>query len=232
MMEKSSTVTSQGLSFQMHYEASSGLHFINHLLQYFQELSKLRTLMRDLIRLDRAEVTQKYLSAWNNLQKVCKCSECRNHKPPNSDACLIVTVQTILVIGMALTGMIFDVSLAPTRMGMEAFRIGCASRFQDDGHVGRDCQQWFLEHLRKNQGVRLAEDRGSNSTVLQAAVLFGGRVDRSIDYSKVGALSTNGICVYLDVLREPSIQSECLGRVHVVPGKQAEKVMKKQVQEI
>ena len=58
--------------------------------------------------------------------------------------------------------------------------------------------------------------------IAAATVLFTGKIPRSklqFDSSKVSAVATGGICVYIDALRKPNLDSECISRVHIIPGR-------------
>lgn len=210
----------QGFSLRMHYDNASGLKFVHHLLHHFPELRPLKETMIEAARLEPRQALEQYRWAWSNLQRACTCSACPKVQKFSEESCLGVTMQTILSMGMSLTSMIIDDSLSPTRAGFEAFRFGRVAKIQGNRTDDVGSLDFVQQELRENQTVSIDSSQYNSSSMLLAAILFGGR-ECNVDTfrSKFSAISNNGICVYVDTLREPSLHSECVGRVHVIPGK-------------
>ena len=116
--------------------------------------------------------------------------------------------------------------LNPTRRGFETCwygRLNAVNLAESKGEFS--ClpgSLGFIEHqLSQNSAISFGEKYDSSSLITAAMVLFTGRPSPQTqqDFHDTSALSVNGICVYQDILREPSLDAELTSHVHVIPGK-------------
>jgi hypothetical protein len=145
----------------------------------------------------------------------------------NSDAdwdpdvyCLVVLAETILCLSRTLANMVVAEDLSPTRAGFDlAYERQLTLR--RSAHLAKKailemgpivfCLD-FDEHFSWTIDEDAAEER-----LYTALQLFAGRkVSRGA--WGLSAHCANGICAFLDILRDVSVDAEVAGRIQVLPG--------------
>jgi hypothetical protein len=206
-----------------YFDAASGQGLVQNIIQWFPELEKTKPHMESNATATLLEAKTRYEQQLTMIGQICRCELCTGNSSLDSDNfCLVVLVETILVLSQALAGMTVGKGIYPTRAGIEMFytrqlmiRLDRKSFGDKVDHIGLIFFVLEATPIQYDNKENIAETR-----LLDASRLFAGRDTRLQDVPYgTSALTSGGICFYLDVLRELSLDRECAGRVHVVPGR-------------
>lgn len=168
--------------------------------------------------MSNADALSKYEARLALLDPTCECTRCSpphintetdELPPPMRRQCLVIIMETMINLCGLLARIDLAVPLLPTLRGMQLlYRTAhdkCAFERMDKSPLGRFrfvCSQSLFDHVRA------------------ATLLFSGHWEENIPerFRAVSAVSVQGICVYIDCLREPSDDAQLLSRLHVIPG--------------
>jgi len=217
-----------------YFDASSGQGFIHNTLHWFPELQPLKHAMETASRLSFEKAKEGYEEKFAAIQRLCNCGVCRDwdNTGEGEGFCLVVIIETIIVLCQVTAGLTVAENLHPMRSGLEAFYKRQLSVHEkdngelegnsgDDGGLTEGLQTMgpIIYVLWTNVFVDPTLEQYSQvleGRLVAAIKLFTGR-DMTTRLT-VSAVSGSGICAYLDILREVSIGPESAGRVNVIPG--------------
>jgi hypothetical protein len=210
-----------------YFTAASGLDFIYGTTQQFPEL--LRTRDDALMTFDNCDSFTKakaeYQGAVADLAQGCKCKTCSDTDTKRA-YCFVRIFETIVVIAQSLSGIQVDVeNMHPMRRGFESYyKRQCEIHLQASHTALQEKIGPVIFVLETNEepnyeGTYWQHAVPNQKRILDAVRLFSG-CPFEIDSVDVSAISTrDGICVYLDTLRQLSTDRESIDKVHVIPGK-------------
>ncbi|KAF2687009.1 hypothetical protein K458DRAFT_386968 [Lentithecium fluviatile CBS 122367] len=176
-----------------------------------------------------------YFDAPQAMDKACRLSFDAakggdfDHSEEVKGFCLILIMETIIVLCQVTAGLTVAENLHPMRCRLEVFynrQLQVHGRDKDEDDQGDLSVQESLRTfgpivyvLFTNGFVDLTleqEAEADKGRLVAAIKLFIGRYTRT--HAIASAVSNSGICAYLDILRDISIVPESAGRVHVMPG--------------
>ncbi|KEF56496.1 uncharacterized protein A1O9_08077 [Exophiala aquamarina CBS 119918] len=210
--------------WRSHFDSASGLGFVGNTLAWFPELEVTKENMEFGVRLSLIDAQIRYEQQIVLIEEICKCAECFHGGPTEDEAlCLSVIFESIVVMSTAMAGISIADGILPSRAGFELFYVR-------QRRLRTDADEDFLEKVKRigyihrvletttrniNSDISIAETR-----LLDATKLFTGQETFGLGHIlDITAVSTGGLCLYLDMLRELSLDRNLVGRVHVVPGK-------------
>lgn len=214
-----------------YFDAASGQGFVQHSLGWLPELSPLKRSMDGASRVSFQKAKEGYEEKFAAIQRLCACGVCRNFEDVQEGKgyCLVMILETTIVLCQVTAGLTILEGLHPTRSGIELFyNRQIAPRFRnkdDDDEDGERLDEEvevvgpFAYVLWTNSFMDLNLEERSQAMegrLVDAMRLFTGR-DTETDPT-TSAVSESGICAYLDLLRDFSIGAEFAGRVTVIPG--------------
>jgi hypothetical protein len=214
-----------------YFDASGGQGFVHNALRWFPELEPLKHAMEIASRLSFEQAKEGYEEKFAAIQRLCSCGVCRDWDNIQEEEgfCLVVVMETIIVLCQITAGLRVMEHLHPMRSGLEAFykrQLFVRQRDEDESEVddgglkeGLQTIGPIIYVLWTNQFVDLTLEQYSQALegrLVAAIKLFTGRDTPT--HLTASAVSESGICAYLDILREFSIGPESAGLVNVIPG--------------
>ena len=226
------------------YSSSShGKGFVSFVCNQFAELKAVRYEMDERVSQTTEDALAKYEACLVNLSSAFRCDICKaKSKKKAQDSfdgrfCLVYMLETILVLGRSLSGIIVAEELLPLLSGLQAFYYR-----QVQVHVqamnGKAVHLKSIpSHLKKlafilEIGYPISTRQQARENYYQnalhiprladAARLFGrGDVERLSykDGDFVSAITIGGITAFLDALLDPSDDPDHIGLCHVIPGR-------------
>ena len=190
-----------------------GLSFVEHTLTTFPELDQpgIRSAAKDAATV--SSPLDKYLWAIESLQVHCACECCVARGDPAKEimatgepACLTVILEAILKTSILLVRNVpLQDMLAPSRRGVHLLyeRV-------------RSVRNHPFERLLLSAIATGDKTPYSRAPIEEACVLFAGRTWHG---SSILARSLNGICVYVEALRNIDLDSGTLLQYRVLPGR-------------
>ncbi|OAL54580.1 hypothetical protein IQ07DRAFT_640085 [Pyrenochaeta sp. DS3sAY3a] len=189
-------------NYGFYCDKSMGKGFVKHTLGIFPELRfAARAMHKSCDGVSFDDALSKYQACIGLLAVSCGCSLCTD---PGSGfratSCLVVTIETIILLGMLLSTVSVSENLWPLLRGVQRlYNIQAEKRYtsqldvKEHGNLVGD-----FRHVSRGLRGQVETDR------LEAAIcLFTGKtfddLDRNIEYPC--AISVGGICVYQDTLR-------------------------------
>jgi hypothetical protein len=208
-----------------YFDAASGLGFVENTIKWFPELETAKPHMESGAKMTLPNAKENYEQNIAMMGQRCRCKRCKDEDAFSGSErfCLVVLFETIVAISQALAGMTVGEDIHPARAGFELFYTrqlairldGDRKTFGNKMDIGP-----IFYVLETTPGVYDHKENIAENRILDASRLFTGRDSRLQDLPfEISALSTSGLCFYLDVLRELSLDRECAGRVHVIPGR-------------
>ena len=214
--------------WRFYSEESHGKGFVESSVQRFPELSESKREMNKAVRATFQDAKLNYESKLALIRDACMCKFCEYNfvpqemNPVQESYCLVIITETIIALCQSLSEMIIAENLFPVRAGIEHAYIRqlakrrefyCREKPQNLETLKRLCSIigpifYYLPTTGPPAESRLSE----------AIILFTGRKDR-FKQTDIAAVSSGGICAYLDVLRDLTDLRELAWRIHVVPGR-------------
>ena len=204
----------------MRFEKSYGTGYIFLAQSQFPELAILDNDMRLAARAPSVESAKaEYEAQISKLAIGCQCRICcliplsmANVKKNEAPYCLIALLETTIVMTRSLAGILSDMS--PMRVGIESMY---------DMHVPK------MRSFEQTSGLSPLQRIIENGIpgvidpplIYVAETIYGGQwyTERIRPESFISAIAENGLCYFLDGLREPTRSAATLGRVHIVVGR-------------
>lgn len=210
--------------WRSHFDSASGLGFVGNTLAWFPELEFTKENMESGVRLSLIDAQTRYEQQIAIIEEICKCAACFDGGPTEDEAfCLSAIFESIVAVSTAMAGISIADGILPSRVGFEQFYVR-------QRRMRTDTTEEFMEKVKRigyihrvletttrdiNSDISVSETR-----LLDATKLFTGQETFGLSHIlDVTAVSTRGLCIYLDMLRELSLHRNLVGRVHVVPGK-------------
>ena len=204
----------------MRFPQSYGTGYVYLAQSSFPELEILDAGMRSAARASSFdEARREYEVHIESLSMGCECGICcptlksaDNERSKDTAYCLVALVETIIVTIRSLSGILSEIS--PMRAGLEAMY---------DTHLLK--MRTFGRRNDLSPFQRIIENGIPATTDLPllyiAESIYGGHrcTERLTSKSFMSAIAENGLCYFLDILREPTRSAATLGRVNVVVGR-------------
>jgi hypothetical protein len=135
--------------------------------------------------------------------------------------CLVILAETIICLSRSLAHMDVAKELYPMRSGFE-IAYGRQLNLRRSSNLGRSAikeigQIVFCLDFDNSFSWKVEEDM-AEVRLFHALELFTGRTPLRTTWG-VSAQCVNGICAFLAILKDPSDESETVGRIHVLPGR-------------
>lgn len=207
------------------FDSSYGRGFVGNALRIFPELVPIQKQAEIGVQLSLVDAKARYAESLFAIQKRCrKCTyqeSCTDHP----GLCPVLVFETILRICHFMAGVQVIDHLCPRRAGFEIlYNQQYAVKRTKSECKGPD--QWQLDPfssvLQQYGGQPTSKDTFILSLgtyrLIDVLTLFNGRQVQTGDINYVSALSEGGLCAYLDILREFSLDPELFGLVHIMPG--------------
>jgi hypothetical protein len=201
-------------------EDSFGSGFIQNALRWLPELAKASpNIQKAYETTSSAEAFAKYQARIELLASCCVCAQCGSlddkvdsGKRGSNKLCLVIIMETIIVLCRLLSTLEVASSLFPHLRGLSRLYYRQATRRREDRRGDGDNMGSFrhvVDHPRAF-GQRLDD----------ALLIFTARKIQEVaeEAHDECAVSASGVCVYSDSLREPSDDRRLISRIHVVPG--------------
>lgn len=202
-------------------DAVSGLGFVENTVTWLPELKFVKGHMEEGAKMSLKQAMTTYEQNLKLIETRCQCGSCKDGAFVEVDTfCLATLFETIVTLSRTLASFIVTESINPSRAGLELFyikqrrqRMGeeVSEKMENIGPIYR-----VLETTPRLDGY---EDEALAEGLREGLRLFVGRDTFDlITPSNVSAISAGGICIYLDILRDLSLDKEVIGRVRVVRG--------------
>ena len=125
-----------------YFDASGGQGFIHNALRWFPELEPVKHAMEMASRLSFEEAKEGYEEKFAAIQRLCNCGVCRDWDNIEEEEgfCLVIVMETIIVLCQITAGLTVVEHLHPMRSGLEAFykrQLSVRER-DEDGSEGDD----------------------------------------------------------------------------------------------
>jgi hypothetical protein len=223
-------LTAEKLYCQTYFNDGRGRGFLSFACALFPELGEALKSSTDPNAFDSfISAFQAYDSSIAHIKLICGCDFCVTGDERglrgyfNDKSCLLLLLETIIVMVQSMSGISAPPTLYPMRSGIEAFYRRqfklhlfkeLQSRMDAYGPIGAVlefntdvCEEWNIE---ESVGAR---------RVIDAARLFSGRNIDSISHEKV-AIGVSGIVAFLNILVDGglSVNPELIGGCTVMSG--------------
>src|SRR5271156_4443823 len=214
-------------------DGTYGHGFVKSVENIFPELGRINDLGSVMLEASNASFKQALSNlqvAIDSLMRLCECDICQystgKHDTDIRDAledtnCILVTTMTITSLVRLIAGLERNDMISPTIAGLQQLYGQCLRRKESRGRGSPPNVQDALGLLRNRDDVSY---HPLTPAYLMADVqcLFNGyrpTKDEVYRNNYRTALSYNGICCYLEVLRGLSSNAAVLRRIHVLPGR-------------
>ncbi|KAF9886597.1 hypothetical protein FE257_011237 [Aspergillus nanangensis] len=204
----------------IHFNTSHGPDLIMFLLRRFPELNKpkLKGFMLASVRISSFQEAQDaFEDAMHKLAELCSCKICCKKGQNRVTFCLVTLTAAILRFGRMLSGIIPEEGLFPKRAGVE-FLYGVQMPRMKTASASQPPLDILTTIIESGHGFPHNPDV---SITRVARFLFSGPDPKLEDPVKAAtAITEDGICYYLDILRDPLQHNPInLSHVVVVPGR-------------
>ena len=205
---------------QIRFPESYGSAYVHFAQTLFPELETLNDGMRSAVHLPTfGAAKREYEIQIASIAMACNCSRCCPLPQSTHDLrrgsgayCLIALLETIIIIVRSLSGIMSDIS--PMRAGLEAMydmHVRKLIPFEQPSDLSP------IQRIIENGISEVIDDPLLNI----AETIYGGR--RHLAYRHpshfISAIAENGLCYFLDILREPGRAAATVGRVNVIAGR-------------
>ena len=212
---------------QSYFGDSRGRGFVVFAIRLFPELELLLELSDNLVPESFDSACQDFETSRAHIKIACGCLICEEGVDTGfyeKKFCLVLLMETIIVLVQSMAGISFNLELCPMRSGLEGFyrrqlklhyHEVFQRRIEKYGAVGALMEFNNAEHQEEWN----AEESVAVPRLVHAARIFTGRNIESISHEQV-ALSLSGIVVYLNALTDGGlpVEHDLIGRCTVVPG--------------
>ena len=223
-------------------ETNYGYGFIHTILETFPELDRiqgLRNMLQSSADLPFGEALKSVEQSILALEQLCTCYECRfssDEDSDNSRSCLVGMSYAIREIAWTMASVVQDSpdhALLPSVEGIRGFsRYGKTKLYHQDtegNYRVTDKGSWDRSSFAKDAlGLKEKGDLMQlNHPLYGPSLLFqgpelpgilGNLKHLSQVTPNITALSSRGVCIYMDGLRDLTCQAELVHRVYVLPG--------------
>lgn len=179
--------------------------------------------MKQAFCADISNAKASYESKIFYIQQSCACFACKGLKKDEVSSgvrfCSVAVLECIIIMARTLAGITVTPGLCLSRNGIhETYKDVRQERLRRHAGYSDDTKSYtIILPARKPQGPMPRPP--SSIYITDALQLFvGSKVSDQQDLANVNAVSRKGLCFFFDSLLEPSIDSEVVGRVHVLPG--------------
>lgn len=221
-------------STKVHAEGTYGYGFIDKVGSTFPELSRLTHFEATvLMSLEKSpeQALDNLQNAMDSLIDLCRCTFCLGVKKIEqapetlvedeeaSVSCLLVTAATITSLVRLVAVLKVHATINPTIVGLQQFYERC------EDWTSREIAQPrrpILKDLFKKMSCQMEHGEQPLQSVIAGTLrLFtGARVDESyLMHERYCALSSAGICCYLEAINCLSSDAAILSHLHVLPGR-------------
>jgi hypothetical protein len=198
-----------------YFQDSHGKAYVGFTCAKFPELAHLQDIMMVGASTPSFETARADFEAQlSSLALGCGCQRCISGGDTSTELneyCIVIIAQTIIKLISALSGILTE--LNPSRAGLELLYDLQLALIHKQPRADPSFARLIIE-----SDPACAQD----PPLLEIAeTIFGGKryTGKSSGQGMNSAISENGICYYLDVLREPTTGAANIGRVHVIPGR-------------
>jgi hypothetical protein len=204
----------KALLHQNYFTESGGRGFIQQSLDLFPELKPIMDDSYNQLSLSFQSAQTKYIRTLSEIRAFCACTICMGGRDiEHTDRpCFLAIFEAIVIVCQVLSGTIPADNLCLRRSGLEiaysnAFTAIVRTRQSESPGQGP---------IGGTEIIRILNESGEGKLLHLALLLFSGRTPSF--GGRTSARSSGGICAYLSVLQDFSLDREVLGRVAVVPG--------------
>lgn len=218
----------------LYVEASFGAGFIHNLLHWFPELSEAEPYLdQDSDIQTYKEALKKYRMTLKSLRNICGCIMCDKTIPVGGKQptvnCQVVLMELIIRLGRLLSIIECAEGLCPKFTGlrklynMRAGELRAATRGGTGGGYYSDppgLHRYRCEDLRPPKQSAFVAMDNFPSHMEHALCLFTGQTSKDLNsnFSSSPAISVDGVCIYLHILREIPGSPPDFAMLHVCPG--------------
>lgn len=174
--------------------ATYGQGLLDTINNWLPELRHLQSRMERQLKLTAGDAGKVYSEQIQNLKGMCGCDICTptsegsDRKPGLEGYCLPSLVETIIALGLLLSGIVVASAIYPTRSGLQQFYLAQAGKRR----------KATLEATSGNELFQLLYyDVPDTSRLQMVAQIFSGSEPVRDLKGNLVALSHEGICVYL-----------------------------------
>lgn len=197
---------------------SWGIGLIQTWMNWFPELRNLQGRMERALKLDNAAASQQCEDSILRLEPMCGCFICSPAKGSDTDPtnlpkdgfCLPTLMETIIMLGLALSRVALTPNLHPSRAGVLAMYRSQVRKRLDLKKIEQDAQGW------RRHVILFGEDWNSTfpKRIMNALALFSGSWPELNGHPEnLVGMSHEGICAYSMVLERGTHRGEA-GRCH------------------
>ncbi|KAI9793796.1 MAG: hypothetical protein M1833_000519 [Piccolia ochrophora] len=192
-----------------------GKGYVNFTMNLLPELMPLQHHTEPSLESSYSEAVGAYERAIAKLATLCDCKFCPYPKDPPSVFCLAKLAEVLIRTSLLLSVLSLDVTLLPTRAGLEYSYFSQSIYFED-----RNIEiPWHQRHKTET----LLDDSSFERILPRTIMLFTSRsigpVIGTYIHESRSAVVVGGILCYLDFLRDISDRPEVALRWHVIPGR-------------
>ncbi|KFY80659.1 hypothetical protein V499_00487 [Pseudogymnoascus sp. VKM F-103] len=215
----------------LYVETSFGTGFVQNLLYWFPELSGLEPYLdQDSSMQTYKEALKKYRKSLNALWKICGCIRCDKTRPVGGKSvtvnCQVVLIELIIRLGRLLS-ITECAGLCPKFTGLRKLYN---MRAEEHRSVNPADPGYYLDppglhryrcgDFKPPQHAPFVAMDNFPSHMEHALCLFTGYTSKDVNSTVLSspAISVDGVCVYLHVLREIPDSLPDFAMLHVCPG--------------
>jgi hypothetical protein len=214
-----------------YFSSSSGHGFILNTVESFPELVAVRPHAdREYAEMKTfSDARTKYEQVICALRDDCCCVVCCAMETDDEHAgfCFVVLFETMIWMSQVLSGINTENDINPRAMGLHScYYRQLETRKEEEilkrangelGHIAHvlEFNKQPIERMDYWMPEEVYERR-----LVDALRIFSGRpCNTAVNQQQVTAISSDGICAYLEILQDLSIDPERVGRVRIVPGR-------------
>ncbi|ETN46666.1 uncharacterized protein HMPREF1541_00852 [Cyphellophora europaea CBS 101466] len=182
--------------------ATYGPGLIRTLTDWLPELRRMQGRMERQLKLSGDEAQKSIVAKFKQLREHCGCGICSSERPPAGPSdgkngnlllpehgyCLMALAETIVALGLTLSGLTVSPQLYPSRAGIQSLYYSQVLRRL----AARGCP--WQQHFQLVYGDEWAA--GDARRLSTAVMLFSGSRPRKSMVEKLVAVSHEGICCY------------------------------------
>ncbi|KFY67743.1 hypothetical protein V496_01417 [Pseudogymnoascus sp. VKM F-4515 (FW-2607)] len=218
----------------LYAEASFGAGFVHNLLYWFPELSEFEPYLdQDSNIQTYREALKTYRISLKELRKICDCVMCNTTRPIRGKQptvnCQVVLIELILRLGRLLSITECAEGLCPKFTGLRKLynmRAGEHRAASPEGPAEGyypdppGLHRYRREDLKPPKKTAFVVMDNFPSHMEHALCLFTGHTSKDLnsDFSSSPAVSIDGVCIHLHILREIPGSPPDFAMLHVCPG--------------
>lgn len=208
--------------WRSYMDTAHGLGFVENTVTWFPELRPIKDHMEVGAKMNLHDAKAQYEHYLRMIETRCSCVEChRSDFVEREFFCLATLFETITTLSHTLAGFVVSESIYPSRAGFELCYIK-QRRMRMNDEVSRkvDFIGPIIRVLETTPRLSDNESEDLADGLREGLRLFVGQdtFDLTLPVN-VSAISAGGLCLYLDILCDLSVDQDVIGRVHVVRGR-------------